>query len=95
MLRAITQAAIVSEDFARILGQFGVEQRADIADHLDGLSGKGLRLPSSIDARSGDDVPGRPGHVGAGRGRHCALTDEQAIEGLTRFIYRGLTGRDY
>jgi hypothetical protein len=23
------------------------------------------------------------------------LTDEQAIEGLTRFIYRGLTGRDY
>ncbi|MEU7764702.1 hypothetical protein AB0B25_06225 [Nocardia sp. NPDC049190] len=23
------------------------------------------------------------------------LTDEQAVDGLTRFVYRGLTGRDF
>jgi hypothetical protein len=23
------------------------------------------------------------------------LTDEEAVAGLTRFVYRGLTGRDY
>ncbi|WP_433633331.1 TetR/AcrR family transcriptional regulator [Nocardia sp. CA-120079] len=95
VMRAITQAAIVSEDFARVLGQFGVEQRADIADHLDGLADKGLRLPSSVDASLAMMFQVTQGMLAAVEDGSLTLTDEQAIEGLTRFVYRGLTGQDY
>lgn len=95
VMRAIAQAAIVSEDFARVLGQFGVEQRADIADHLDGLADKGLRLPSSVDASLAMMFQVTQGMLAAVEDGSVTLTDEQAIEGLTRFIYRGLTGQDY
>ncbi|WP_218020187.1 TetR/AcrR family transcriptional regulator [Nocardia anaemiae] len=95
VLRAMTQAAIVSEDFARVLGRFGVEQRADIADHLDVLADQGLRLPSSIDASLAMMFQVAQGMVALVEDGTVALTDDQAIEGLTRFIYRGLTGRDY
>ncbi|MEV0292325.1 TetR/AcrR family transcriptional regulator [Nocardia sp. NPDC050710] len=95
VLRAISQAAIVSEDFARVFGQFGVEQRADIADHLDGLVDKGLRLPSSTDGSLAMMFLVTQGLLQVVEDGTVELTDEQAIDGLTRFVYRGLTGRDY
>ncbi|MET8875354.1 TetR/AcrR family transcriptional regulator [Nocardia sp. NPDC004278] len=95
VLRAMSQAAIVSADFARVIGQFGVEQRADIADHLDGLADKGLRLPSTVDASLAMMFQVAQGMLTAVEDGTVQLTDEQAIEALTRFIYRGLTGQDY
>ncbi|MEU0500740.1 TetR/AcrR family transcriptional regulator [Nocardia sp. NPDC005998] len=95
VLHAMSQAAIVSADFARVIGQFGVEQRADIADHLDGLADKGLRLPSTVDASLAMMFQVAQGMLTAVEDGTVQLTDEQAIEALTRFIYRGLTGQDY
>ncbi|MFQ6395965.1 TetR/AcrR family transcriptional regulator [Nocardia sp. KC 131] len=95
VLRAIGQAAIVNEDFARMIGHFGVEQRADVADHVDGFADKGLRLPSTTDASLAMMFLVMQGLLLAVEDGTVALTDEQAVEGLTRFIYRGLTGRDY
>jgi AcrR family transcriptional regulator len=95
-MRALTQAALVNEDFARTLAGFAARQAADIADHLDGVTAAGLRLPTTADrsivmmfrlvdgaAQLWIDGPaGSP-------------DDEDAIDALTRFAYRGLTGRDY
>ncbi|MFE7800791.1 TetR/AcrR family transcriptional regulator [Nocardia sp. NPDC057440] len=95
VLRAMSQAAIVSEDFARMIGRFGVEQRADVADHVDGFADKGLQLPSTTDASLAMGFLVMQALLQAVEDGTVTLTDEQAIEGLTKFIYRGLTGRDY
>ncbi|AVH23239.1 TetR/AcrR family transcriptional regulator [Nocardia cyriacigeorgica] len=95
VLRAMGQAAIVNEEFARKLGRFGVEQRADVADHLDGLAAKGLQLPSGVDASLAMVFYLTQGILGGVEDGTLELSDDEAIEGLTRFIYRGLTGRDY
>jgi AcrR family transcriptional regulator len=96
---ALRQAAMVSESFARTLARFGTSQAADLDDHLAHITRAGLRLPAD------------PGHSGAlmyhlvdsfaatwlhgSAPDGTAPTDEEAVELLTRFIYRGLTGRDY
>ncbi|MFE3443133.1 TetR/AcrR family transcriptional regulator [Nocardia sp. NPDC059180] len=95
VLRAMGQAAIVNEDFARTLSRFGVDQRADIADHLDGLAAKGLQLPSGVDASLAMVFYLAQGILTGVEDGAVRLSDDEAIEGLTRFIYRGLTGRDY
>lgn len=95
VLRAVGQAAAVNEDFARLLQQFGVEQRADIADHLKGLVDNGFRLPSTPDASLAVMFIATQGLLAAVEDGAVELSDEQAIDGLTRFVYRGLTGRDY
>ncbi|MBH0774849.1 TetR/AcrR family transcriptional regulator [Nocardia bovistercoris] len=95
VLRAVDQAASVNEEFARYMQDFGVEQRADIADHLDGLVAQGLRLPSTVDGSLAMMFLMTQGLLTAVEDGTVRLTDEAAIEGLTRFVYRGLTGRDY
>ncbi|WP_043653435.1 TetR/AcrR family transcriptional regulator [Nocardia thailandica] len=95
VLHAVDQAALVNADFAAAVRAFATQQRAEIADHVDGFAERGLRLPSTVDASLAmafATVEAMLRVVGDGG---VALTDEQAIEGLTRFVYRGLTGRDY
>ncbi len=95
VLRAVNQAALVNEEFGREMAQFGADQRLDIADHLDGLVAKGLRLPSTPDASLAMIFLLAQGlHTAVDEGS-LELTDTEAVEGLTRFVYRGLTGRDY
>jgi len=96
---ALRQAAMVSESFARTLARFSASQATDLDDHLAYIPRAGLRLPA------------QPDHCGmliyhlvdsfAATWLHGAApdgtppTDEEAVEMLTRFVYRGLTGRDY
>ncbi|MBF6331022.1 TetR/AcrR family transcriptional regulator [Nocardia transvalensis] len=95
VLRAVNQAALVNEDFARLSAHFAAEQRRDIADHLDGFGVAGIQLPSTRDGSLAMMFAMIHGLLEAAAEGAVELTDEQAVEGLTRFIYRGLTGRDY
>lgn len=95
VLRAMNQAALVNEDFAQRTARFAVEQRKEIDDHLDGFDAAGLRLPSSRDASLAMMFLSLHAVLEAVQEGTVRLTDEQAIDGLTRFVYRGLTGRDY
>ncbi|MGK8512610.1 TetR/AcrR family transcriptional regulator [Nocardia asiatica] len=95
VLRAVNQAALVNDEFARLLARFGTQQRADIADHVAGFPDRGLRLPSTVDASLAMMFLLAQSLLAAVEEGNVDLTDEQAVEGLTRFIYRGLTGRDY
>jgi AcrR family transcriptional regulator len=96
---ALRQAAMVSDSFARTVAQFGASQAADLDDHLAYITRAGMRLPAD---------PGRCGMLiyhlvdsFAARWLHGPTpdgdppADEEAVEMLTRFVYRGLTGRDY
>ncbi|RDI50803.1 TetR/AcrR family transcriptional regulator [Nocardia mexicana] len=95
VLRAVDQAALVSEDFAGLAARFSAEQRAEIADHLDGFLAAGMRLPSTPDGSLAMMFLTLHGLLEAVQQGTVELTDEQAVDGLTRFVYRGLTGRDY
>ncbi|WP_290051686.1 TetR/AcrR family transcriptional regulator [Amycolatopsis solani] len=96
---ALRQAAMVSESFARTLAQFGASQAADLDDHLEHVTRAGLKLPTTpdrcgmlmynlVDAFAATWLHGSPPGW-------TPPTDEEAVELLTRFVYRGLTGRDY
>ncbi|MDT7803081.1 MAG: hypothetical protein QOI78_6514 [Actinomycetota bacterium] len=99
-MRALNQAAMVNDDFARTLAGFGASQAADLAGHLDRVTAAGLRLPASTDLsivmmyQLVDNfaqmwlLDPEPAHW-------TPPTDEEAVEALTRFVYRGFTGRDY
>lgn len=97
-MRALRQAALVNADFARTLHEFGANEQADIIDHLAYITGKGWRLPGApstsiallhalLDGFAwmwfvGDDQAS------------SNLSEDQAIDALTTFVYRGLTGQD-
>ncbi|WP_433665398.1 TetR/AcrR family transcriptional regulator [Nocardia sp. CA-128927] len=95
VFRSIQQAALVNDEFARQAGQFAIQQRRDIADHLDPFGPRGLTLPSTPDASLAMMFLLTTSMVQAVEEGAVELTDKQAIDGLTRFIYRGLTGLDY
>ncbi len=98
-LVALRQAAMVSDDFARTLARFGAREQADVASHLAHIVRAGMRLPAEPETTIAmmfgmvDSfaqlwlVPPRP------EGWR-ELSDDEAIDALTRFVYRGLTGRD-
>jgi AcrR family transcriptional regulator len=87
-LLALRQAALVNEDFAARLTEYRTSQLAEIADHLDHVD----RLPARPDLSLSMmyALADTFAHQ-----HHGELPDDEAIEALTRFIYRGLTGRDY
>ncbi|MFF0492373.1 TetR/AcrR family transcriptional regulator [Nocardia sp. NPDC004068] len=95
VLRAVGQAALVNDEFAHVAARFAAEERAELADHLDGFDAAGLTLPSTPDASLAMAFLMVQALLEAVEEGALALTDAQAIDGLTRFIYRGLTGRDY
>ncbi|MFE3987001.1 TetR/AcrR family transcriptional regulator [Nocardia tengchongensis] len=94
VLRAVQQAALVNEDFAAIAARFATEQRDALADHFDGFAPAGLRLPGPPDASLAMMFLAATGMLQAVEDGSLVLTDEQAVDALTRFVYRGLTGRD-
>ncbi|KAA8886255.1 TetR/AcrR family transcriptional regulator [Nocardia colli] len=95
VFRSIQQAALVNDEFARQAGQFAIQQRRDIADHLDQFGPRGLALPTTPDASLAMMFLLTTSMVQAVEEGTVELTDKQAVEALTRFIYRGLTGLDY
>ncbi|MEV6559078.1 TetR/AcrR family transcriptional regulator [Nocardia sp. NPDC051756] len=95
VFRSIQQAALVNDEFARQAGQFAIQQRQDIADHLDGFGPRGLTLPTTPDASLAMMFLLTTSMVQAVEEGTVELNDKQAVEALTRFIYRGLTGLDY
>ncbi|APA98261.1 TetR/AcrR family transcriptional regulator [Nocardia seriolae] len=94
VLRAVQQAALVNDEFARISARFATEQREAVADHLDGFAAAGLRLPAGADASLAMVFLMVQGLLQAVEEGGLTLTDEQAVNALTAFAYRGLTGRD-
>ncbi|WP_040809335.1 TetR/AcrR family transcriptional regulator [Nocardia concava] len=94
VLRAVSQAALVNDDFARIAARFATEQREEVADHLDGFGPAGLRLPGPPEVSLAMMFQSATGLLQAVEEGGMQMTDEQAIDALTRFVYRGLTGRD-
>ncbi|HEY3711172.1 MAG TPA: TetR/AcrR family transcriptional regulator [Amycolatopsis sp.] len=99
-MQALRQASMVNEAFSRGFASFGAAQSADITDHLDQVTAAGLRLPATpqvsvammyqlIDgfAQMWLLAPEPEGWT--------VPTDDEAVEALTRFVYRGFTGRDY
>ncbi|HVV13225.1 TetR/AcrR family transcriptional regulator [Amycolatopsis sp.] len=94
-LRALEEAALVSETFAKTFAKFGETEMADVLGHIRYITDAGMTLPttprSSLNLMYGmvDSYVRHWHKVGA------ELTDDEAIEALTRFVYRGLTGRDY
>ncbi|WP_062997649.1 TetR/AcrR family transcriptional regulator [Nocardia mikamii] len=95
VLRAVTQAALVDEDFARLTSRFTAGQLDEVVDHVDGFEAAGLRLPSTAEASVAMMFLLVRALLEAVEEGVLALDDEQAVAGLTRFVYRGLTGRDY
>ncbi|MFE3193975.1 TetR/AcrR family transcriptional regulator [Nocardia sp. NPDC059240] len=94
VLRSVGQAALVNADFARIAARFATEQREEVADHLDGFTAAGLRLPGSAEVSLAMMFLSATGLLQAVEEGGLTLTDEQAVDALTSFVYRGLTGRD-
>ncbi|MEU9992672.1 TetR/AcrR family transcriptional regulator [Streptomyces sp. NPDC048045] len=94
-IRAMQQAALVSEDFAAVLDRFSAVETEDILDHVTAVTDAGRTLPAApeIAVRMAFGLV----HTFLQSWRHQFddLTDEQVTEALTRFVYRGLNGRDY
>ncbi len=93
-LRAMNQAALVNDEFAHLAARFAAEERAELSDHLDGFAAAGLQLPSTPEASLAMMFLMVHGLLEAVEEGTVELTDPEAVDGLTRFIYRGLTGRD-
>ncbi|WP_416562634.1 TetR/AcrR family transcriptional regulator [Nocardia testacea] len=95
VMRAMGQAALVNEEFAREMAQFGAEQRRDIADHLDGLAAQGMTLPGTVDTSLAMMFYLVQAIAAGVEDGAVQMSDDDAVASLTRFVYRGLTGRDY
>ncbi|MGV9414864.1 TetR/AcrR family transcriptional regulator [Nocardia sp. NPDC003693] len=95
VMRAVNQAGLVNAEFARMAADFGTQQRTEMADHVDGFGPAGLELPGSVDTSLAMMFLLATGLLQAVEEGAIELTDQEAIDALTRFTYRGLTGRDY
>jgi AcrR family transcriptional regulator len=99
-LQALRQAAMVNDTFARTLADFGATQASDLTGHLAHVTAAGLELPARTELTIAmmyqlvDSFAGMwlldPRPAG-----WTPPSDEEAIEALTRFVYRGFTGRNY
>ncbi|MFC4030089.1 TetR/AcrR family transcriptional regulator [Streptomyces polygonati] len=94
-LLALRQAALVSESFAGTLAEFGSTELADLLGHVAHLTAAGFQLPASPEASLWLLHALVDGFVQMRPPAPYELSDEEAVEILTRFVYRGLTGQDY
>ncbi|HWD02683.1 MAG TPA: TetR/AcrR family transcriptional regulator [Amycolatopsis sp.] len=99
-MQALHQAAMVNDDFARTFVSFGATQAADLGGHLAQVTAAGYRLPASAETSIAMmyhlvDSAARTWLTGPQPDGTSAPDDDEAIEALTRFVYRGLTGRDF
>jgi AcrR family transcriptional regulator len=97
---ALRQAAMVNDDFGRKLARFGANEQEDVSSHLAYVTDAGLRLPAAPQLTIAmmyqliDGFAQMWLHSPMPDGWN-APTDEEAIDALTRFVYRGFTGKDY
>jgi len=87
-MRALRQAALVSEDFTRLLIEVNAQRANEIADHLAYVA----KLPARPDVSMTMMWALIDGFAQI---RQDDLSDEECVEALTRFVYRGLNGTDY
>ncbi|MEV6909987.1 TetR/AcrR family transcriptional regulator [Amycolatopsis sp. NPDC051071] len=90
---ALRQAAMVNDDFARTFARFGADQAADILDHLGYITAAGMELPASerLSLALMAELVNGFAHTWL---LDRSVSEEEAVDALTRFIYRGFTGRD-
>jgi AcrR family transcriptional regulator len=94
-MRALRQAALVNEDFATKLARFGTDEMADVRGHLAQITDAGFRLPAEPGATLAMMYALVENFVELWQDTMRELSEEDAIEAVTRFAYRGLTGQDY
>lgn len=94
-IRALRQAALVNEDFARKLTAFRRAQNEELTGHVDYVTKAGLRLPTTPIASVVMMSALIDNFVQMWHDGQPDLAEEDAIDALTRFVYRGFTGRDY
>ncbi|MEU8418488.1 TetR/AcrR family transcriptional regulator [Amycolatopsis japonica] len=91
---ALRQAAMVSDEFARTYARFGAAQASDILDHLGYITAAGMELPASERVTLAMMAELVNGFAHTWLLDPSAISEEEAVEALTRFVYRGFTGRD-
>ncbi|RSN09725.1 TetR/AcrR family transcriptional regulator [Streptomyces sp. WAC 05977] len=91
---ALRQAAMVSDEFARTYARFGAAQAADLLGHLRYITAAGMELPASERVTLAMMAELVSGFAHTWLLDPSSVSEEEAIEALTRFIYRGFTGRD-
>jgi AcrR family transcriptional regulator len=99
-MQALRQASMVNDAFARTLASFGATQASDLDGHLAHVTAAGMRLPASTELSIAMmyqlvDSFAQMWLLDPAPAGWTPPTDEEAIEALTRFVYRGFTGRDY
>ncbi|PKV91798.1 TetR family transcriptional regulator [Amycolatopsis echigonensis] len=97
---ALRQAAMVNDDFAAAYANFGATQASDVESHLEYVTAAGLRLPANTQLTIAMmyqliDNFAQMWLLTPPPAGWNPPSDEEAIEALTRFVYRGFTGRDY
>lgn len=91
---ALRQAAMVSDEFARTYARFGADQAEDLLDHLGYITAAGMELPASERVTLAMMAELVNGFAHTWLLDPSAISEEEAVEALTRFVYRGFTGRD-
>ncbi|WP_037316176.1 TetR/AcrR family transcriptional regulator [Amycolatopsis orientalis] len=91
---ALRQAAMVSDEFAHTFAKFGADQAADIIGHLAYITEAGMELPASERLTLAMMAELVNGFAHTWLLDPTSVSEEEAVEALTRFIYRGFTGRD-
>jgi AcrR family transcriptional regulator len=84
---ALRQAALVNANFARTYREFGRGQAGDIRDHLDHVSS----LPASPEVSMTVLTALLDGFMQS----WPEMPEDEAVEIITRFVYRALNGKDY
>ncbi|KFU83334.1 DNA-binding transcriptional regulator, AcrR family [Amycolatopsis lurida] len=91
---ALRQAAMVSDEFARTYARFGADQAEDLLDHLGYITAAGMALPASERVTLAMMAELVNGFAHTWLLDPSSVSEEEAVEALTRFVYRGFTGRD-
>ncbi|WP_274910938.1 TetR/AcrR family transcriptional regulator [Streptomyces sp. WZ-12] len=94
-MRAMQEAALVSEDFAATLARFEAGERADILGHVTCVAEAGRPLPASPETSLRMAFDLIHAFLRTRQPHADQADDEEATEVLTRFVYRGLNGCDY
>jgi AcrR family transcriptional regulator len=94
-MRALRQAALVSESFATTLAQFGAAEMADLLGHVKYITDAGYQLPASPEVSLHLMYGQIDAFLQLWPQLSPELSEDEVIETLTRSAYRGLTGRDY